>query len=118
MVSITVTEVLTQRIDNTYKKSRTEGFGKEVKRRIMLGTNNCSALDYYDAYYGRAQQVRRVVQNRTLDVLSNYDFIILPTTTNEAFEIGANTKILSPCTWEDIFTVQANLAGIPILYYR
>lgn len=101
-------------IDNTYKKSRTEGFGKEVKRRIMLGTFVLSS-GYYDAYYGRAQQVRKIVQNRTLEVLSSYDFIILPTTTNEAFEIGANTKDPIAMYLEDIFTVQANLAGIPAI---
>lgn len=101
-------------IDNTYKKSRTEGFGKEVKRRIMLGTFVLSS-GYYDAYYGRAQQVRRVIQNDTFATLAKYDFILLPTTTNEAFELGANTKDPIAMYLEDIFTVQANLVGVPAI---
>jgi aspartyl-tRNA(Asn)/glutamyl-tRNA(Gln) amidotransferase subunit A len=101
-------------IDNTYKKSRTEGFGKEVKRRIMLGTFVLSS-GYYDAYYGRAQQVRRIIRDNTLQKLEEFDFIILPTSTNEAFSLGANTKDPIAMYLEDIFTVQANLVGIPAI---
>ncbi len=101
-------------IDNTYKKSRTEGFGKEVKRRIMLGTFVLSS-GYYDAYYGRAQQVRRIIRDNTLQKLEEFDFIILPTSTNEAFALGANTKDPIAMYLEDIFTVQANLVGIPAI---
>lgn len=101
-------------IDNTYKKSRSEGFGKEVKRRIMLGTFVLSS-GYYDAYYGRAQQVRRLLRDKTAQVLEQYDFILLPTSTNEAFKLGENTKDPIAMYLEDIFTVQANLVGIPAI---
>jgi aspartyl-tRNA(Asn)/glutamyl-tRNA(Gln) amidotransferase subunit A len=101
-------------IDNTYKKSRSEGFGKEVKRRIMLGTFVLSS-GYYDAYYGRAQQVRRLLRDKTSEVLNQFDFIILPTSTNEAFKLGENTKDPIAMYLEDIFTVQANLVGIPAI---
>lgn len=101
-------------IDNTYKKSRSEGFGPEVKRRIMLGTFVLSS-GYYDAYYQKAQKARRIIQNKTLDILSQYDFIMLPTTTNEAFKFGDNTKDPIAMYLEDIFTVQANLAGVPAI---
>ena len=101
-------------IDNTYKKSRTEGFGKEVKRRIMLGTFVLSS-GYYDAYYGRGQQVRRIIRDNTLQKLEEFDFIILPTSSNEAFSLGANTKDPIAMYLEDIFTVQANLVGIPAI---
>ncbi len=101
-------------IDNTYKKSRSEGFGKEVKRRIMLGTFVLSS-GYYDAYYGRAQQARRLLRDKTAQVLEQYDFILLPTSTNEAFRLGENTKDPIAMYLEDIFTVQANLVGIPAI---
>lgn len=101
-------------IDDTYRKSRSEGFGKEVKRRIMLGTFVLSS-GYYDAYYGRAQQVRRLLKDKTEEVLSQADFILLPTSTNEAFKLGENTKDPIAMYLEDIFTVQANLVGIPAI---
>lgn len=101
-------------IDNTYKKSRTEGFGSEVKRRIMLGTFVLSS-GYYDAYYAKGQQARRLIQNKTLEILASHDFILLPTTTNEAFKLGENSKDPIAMYLEDIFTVQANLAGIPAI---
>lgn len=99
-------------IESTYTKSRSEGFGGEVKRRIMLGTFVLSS-GYYDAYYGRAQKVRRILKERTDEILSRYDFIILPTTTNEAFKIGENIKDPITMYLEDIYTVQANLVGVP-----
>ena len=74
-------------LESTYKKSRTEGFGVEVKRRIMLGTFVLSS-GYYDAYYSKGQKVRRVIQNKTNEILEKYDFIILPTTPGTAFEFG------------------------------
>lgn len=101
-------------IDDTYRKSRSEGFGKEVKRRIMLGTFVLSS-GYYDAYYGRAQQVRRLLKDKTEEVLKTNDFILLPTSTNEAFKLGENTKDPIAMYLEDIFTVQANLVGIPAI---
>lgn len=101
-------------VEDTYKKSRSEGFGEEVKRRIMLGTFVLSH-GYYDAYYTKGQKVRRVIQNKTNEILKNHDFIILPTTPTTAFEIGAN--VADPITMylQDIFTVQANLAGNPAI---
>jgi aspartyl-tRNA(Asn)/glutamyl-tRNA(Gln) amidotransferase subunit A len=99
-------------LDPTYRKSRTEGFGAEVKRRIMLGTFVLSA-GYYDAYYSKAQKIRRIIQDKTLEILKEYDFILLPSTPGTAPEIGE--KINDPIAMylEDIFTVQANLTGIP-----
>jgi aspartyl-tRNA(Asn)/glutamyl-tRNA(Gln) amidotransferase subunit A len=101
-----------QDVQTTYTTSRTEGFGREVKRRIMLGTFVLSA-GYYDAYYSKAQKVRRLIQEKTLEILSEYDFIITPTTPHTAFEIGSKGSDPVAMYLEDIFTVQANLAGIP-----
>ena len=100
-------------IDSTFRKSRSEGFGKEVKRRIMLGTFVLSS-GYYDAYYAKAQKLRRLLKDKTMEIFSNYDLILTPTTANPAFEIG---KIADPVAMylEDIFTVHANLAGIPAI---
>ena len=99
-------------LDTTYTKSRSEGFGAEVKRRIMLGTFVLSA-GYYDAYYSKAQKVRRLIQNKTFEILSEYDFILTPTTPHTAFKIGSHGNDPIAMYLEDIFTVQANLAGVP-----
>lgn len=99
-------------LESTYKKSRSEGFGKEVKRRIMLGTFVLSA-GYYDAYYSKAQKVRRLLRDKTHDILSKYDAIITPSTPGTAFEFGKNSKDPIQMYLEDIFTVQANLVGVP-----
>jgi aspartyl-tRNA(Asn)/glutamyl-tRNA(Gln) amidotransferase subunit A len=98
--------------DEVYTLSRTQGFGTEVKRRIMLGTFVLSA-GYYDAYYGKAQKARRLIRDATLQVLSNFDFIILPSAPTTAFAIGE--KVTDPIAMylADIFTVQANLTGLP-----
>ena len=96
--------------ESTYALSRTEGFGPEVKRRIMLGTFVLSA-GYYDAYYGQAQKVRRLIDNRTREIFADYDFILTPTTPHPAFEIGAKADDPLALYLEDIFTVHANLAG-------
>ena len=101
-------------IDQTYKKSRTEGFGTEVKRRIMLGTFVLSS-GYYDAYYSRAQKVRRVLQQKTNEILTQYDFIITPTTADAAFQMGQKSADPIAMYLEDIFTVQANLTGHPAI---
>lgn len=101
-------------LESTYKKSRTEGFGKEVKRRIMLGTFVLSS-GYYDAYYSRAQKVRRLLQDKTNEILDKYDFILLPTTPSTAFEIGRDATDPIVMYLEDIFTVQANLTGLPAI---
>jgi len=99
-------------LESTYRKSRSEGFGKEVKRRIMLGTFVLSA-GYYDAYYTKAQQVRRLIRNATNEIFKHADFILIPTTPGTAFEIGQKSNDPVVMYLEDIFTVQANLVGVP-----
>lgn len=101
-------------LESTFKMSRTEGFGEEVKRRIMAGTFVLSS-DYYDAYYTKAQKVRRVIQSETAKILDNFDFILLPTTPSEAFKIGEKADDPIAMYLADIFTVQAPLAGIPAI---
>jgi aspartyl-tRNA(Asn)/glutamyl-tRNA(Gln) amidotransferase subunit A len=100
-------------VEETYKKSRSEGFGKEVKRRIMAGTFVLSH-GYYDAYYTKGQKVRRVLQNKTKEIFDNFDFILLPTTPSTAFEINA-VKDPIQMYLQDIFTVHANLTGHPAI---
>lgn len=99
-------------LETTYTKSRSEGFGKEVKRRIMLGTFVLSA-GYYDAYYSKAQKVRKLIQEKTFEILADYDFILTPTTPHTAFKFGENSEDPVAMYLEDIFTVQANLSGVP-----
>ncbi len=101
-------------LESTYKKTRSEGFGKEVKRRIMLGTFVLSA-GYYDAYYSKAQKVRNKIRQKTRDILSQYDFIVTPSTPGTAFEFGKNSADPIKMYLEDIFTVQANIAGCPAI---
>lgn len=101
-------------LESTYKKSRSEGFGKEVKRRIMLGTFVLSA-GYYDAYYSKGQKVRKLLQEKTFEILKKYDFIVTPSTPGTAFEFGKNSADPIKMYLEDIFTVQANIAGIPAI---
>lgn len=101
-------------LESTFKESRTEGFGPEVKRRIMAGTFVLSS-DYYDAYYTKAQKVRRIIQNETSKILEEYDYILLPTTPTEAFKIGEKASDPIAMYLADIFTVQAPLAGIPAI---
>ncbi len=100
--------------ETIYTKSRTEGFGEEVKRRIMLGTFVLSS-GYYDAYYAKAQKVRRLIKDKTNEILSRFDFILTPTTPTAAFNIGEIVKDPIVMYLEDIFTVQAALAGIPAI---
>ncbi|WP_145712107.1 Asp-tRNA(Asn)/Glu-tRNA(Gln) amidotransferase subunit GatA [Chitinophaga japonensis] len=97
-----------------YKKSRSEGFGKEVKRRILLGTFVLSA-GYYDAYYTKAQQVRRLVVDKLSEILSAYDAILMPTVPSTAFKIGEKTSDPIAMYLADIYTVLANLAGVPAI---
>lgn len=99
-------------IDSTYVKSRSEAFGKEVKRRIMLGTFVLSS-GYYDAYYAKGQKVRRILKEKTDALLERYDLLLSPTTPHTAFKLGENTEDPIKMYLEDIFTVHANLAGIP-----
>ena len=101
-------------VDGTYKKSRSEGFGKEVKRRIMLGTFVLSA-GYYDAYFGKAQSVRRMVTDKIAALLENHDFVLTPTTTDSAFKFGENVDDPIAMYLQDIFTVLANLVGMPAI---
>ena len=101
-------------IPSTYFNSRTEGFGKEVKRRIMLGTFVLST-GFYDAYYSKAQKVRRLIKTATEEMLNEADFVISPTTPHPAFKIGEKADDNISLYLEDIFTVQANLAGNPAI---
>jgi len=101
-------------LESTYKKTRSEGFGKEVKRRIMLGTFVLSA-GYYDAYYSKAQKVRKMIREKTREILSQYDFIVTPSTPSTAFEFGKNSEDPIKMYLEDIFTVQANIVGCPAI---
>lgn len=103
-----------QDIPSTYFNSRTEGFGTEVKRRIMLGTFVLST-GYYDAYYAKGQKVRRLIKQATDDILSKADFIISPTTPHPAFKTGEKVDDPISLYLEDIFTAQANLAGNPAI---
>ncbi|MHA8050032.1 Asp-tRNA(Asn)/Glu-tRNA(Gln) amidotransferase subunit GatA [Aquirufa sp. ROCK-SH2] len=97
-----------------YKRTRMEGFGEEVKRRIMLGTFVLSA-DYYDAYYTKAQKVRRLVKEFTENVLLDYDFMISPTTSSTAYQMGEKTLDPIQMYLGDLFTVQANITGLPAI---
>lgn len=99
-------------LESTFKKSRTEGFGPEVKRRIMLGTFVLSS-DFYDAYYTKAQKVRQLIRQKTLDIFKNFDVVVTPTTSTVAFKIGEKSSDPIAMYLADLFTVQANLAGIP-----
>jgi len=101
-------------LEETYVFSRSEGFGAEVKRRIMLGTYVLSA-GYYDAYYAKAQKVRRVLRDKTKAIFADYDFILSPTTTNSSFKIGEKSNDPIEMYLEDVFTVQANLVGMPAI---
>lgn len=100
-----------QGVEETYRRSRSEGFGAEVKRRILLGTFVLSA-GYYDAYYAQGMRVRRLIRENTLKAFERYDLIMTPTCPSTAFAPG---EISDPVSMylQDIFTVQANLAGIP-----
>jgi aspartyl-tRNA(Asn)/glutamyl-tRNA(Gln) amidotransferase subunit A len=95
-----------------YKKSRSEGFGDEVKRRIMIGTFALSS-GYYDAYYKKAQQIRTLIKQDFEKVFENYDVVIGPTNPTTAFKIGE--KIDDPVTMyvNDLLTIPVNLAGLP-----
>jgi aspartyl-tRNA(Asn)/glutamyl-tRNA(Gln) amidotransferase subunit A len=97
-----------------YKKTRFEGFGKETKKRIMLGTFVLSA-NYYDAYYTKAQKVRRLIKEFTDNLLETYDFIVCPTTPTTAYKLGEKTADPIQMYLGDLFTVQANVVGLPAI---
>ena len=104
----------THDLESMYKKTRTEGFGKEVKRRIMLGTFVLSA-SYYDAYYTKAQKVRRMIRDYTKSILQEYDFIIMPTTPTTAFKLGEHSEDPLEMYLADLFTVQSSVSGLPAI---
>lgn len=95
-----------------YKQSRTEGFGVEVKRRILLGTYILSA-SYYDTYYAKAQKVRRLIREQTKALFQQHDILLMPTTPTTAFPLGKNTNDPMAMYLADIYSVHANVAGIP-----
>lgn len=99
-------------LKDMYENSRTGGFGLEVKRRIMLGTYVLSA-GYYDAYYKKAQKVRRLLKNDFDDAFRNVDLILTPTSPTAAFRIGEKLEDPLSMYLSDIYTTSANLAGIP-----
>lgn len=100
-------------VEQTYKKSRSEGFGPEVKRRIMAGTFVLSH-GYYDAYYTKGQKVRRILQTKTNEFFKDFDIILTPTTPSVAFELNA-VKDPIQMYLQDIYTVHANLTGHPAI---
>ena len=99
-------------LEDMYKRTRGEGFGTEVKRRIMVGTYALSE-GFYDAYYKKAQQIRRLIQQDFVRVLSEVDVIMGPTTPTTAFKLGEKTSDPVEMYMEDIFTLSLNLAGLP-----
>jgi aspartyl-tRNA(Asn)/glutamyl-tRNA(Gln) amidotransferase subunit A len=101
-------------LEELYRRSRSEGFGTEVQRRILLGTFVLRS-GYFDAYYGKAQKARRAVQNATNADLAKVDLLISPTTPHTAFELGREASDPTVMYLEDIFTVQAPIAGLPAL---
>jgi len=99
-------------LESMYKRSRTEGFGEEVRRRILLGTFVLSA-SYYDAYYTKAQKVRRLIRDATIQLFKEYEFIVLPTTPSTAFKLGEHSDNPLEMYTADLLTVQASISGIP-----
>jgi aspartyl-tRNA(Asn)/glutamyl-tRNA(Gln) amidotransferase subunit A len=100
-------------LDDLYRRSRGEGFGAEVQRRILIGTYVLSA-GYYDAYYIQAQKVRRLISQEFTEAFKNVDVILGPTTPNTAFKIGEKTDPVSMYLC-DIYTISVNMAGLPAL---
>jgi aspartyl-tRNA(Asn)/glutamyl-tRNA(Gln) amidotransferase subunit A len=98
-------------LDDFYKNNRSEGFGMEVKRRIMLGTFVLST-GYYDAYYAKAQQVRRLISDKTKAIFDQFDLLVMPTTPSTAFKFGEKSNDAVEMFLGDLYTVYANLAGI------
>ena len=101
-----------QNLEDLYTRTRGEGFGAEVKRRIMVGTYALSA-GYYDAYYLKAQKIRRLIKNDFVAAFNEVDLILGPTTPNPAWKLGEKTNDPVSAYLEDIYTITANLAGIP-----
>ena len=101
-------------LEELYIQTRSEGFGDEVKRRILIGSYVLSA-GYYDAYYKKAQQVRRLIKNDFDSAFKNVDVILTPTTRGTAFEMGSKGSDPIQMYLEDLFTISANLAGLPAM---
>jgi aspartyl-tRNA(Asn)/glutamyl-tRNA(Gln) amidotransferase subunit A len=101
-------------LHSMYKKSRSEAFGKEVQRRILLGTFVLSA-SYYDAYYTKAQKVRRIIRDKTKEMFRDFDFILMPITPTTAFKLGEHTDNPLEMYLADLFSVQANVVGVPAI---
>ncbi len=105
----------TDDLNDLYIKSRSEGFGDEVKRRILIGTYALSA-GYYDAYYKKAQQVRRLIKNDFDNVFQSVDILMTPTSPNTAFKFGSKgSQNPVELYLEDLFTISSNLAGLPAI---
>ena len=101
-------------IDELYKKSRSQGFGQEVKRRILIGTYALSA-GYYDAYYLKAQKIRKIISNEFAQAFKDVDLVLGPTAPDSAFKIGEKSNDPIAMYLSDIFTVSTNLAGLPAM---
>lgn len=101
-------------ISDLIKRSRSEGFGDEVKNRIMVGTFALSA-GYYDAYYRKAQQIRRLIKNDFVEAFKDVDLILGPTTPSPAFKVGEKSSDPISMYLEDIYTISVNLAGLPAI---
>ena len=101
-------------LEELYIQTRSEGFGDEVKRRILIGSYVLSA-GYYDAYYKKAQQVRRLIKKDFDEAFLNVDVIMTPTTRGSAFDIGSKGSDPIQMYLEDLFTISANLAGLPAM---
>ena len=101
-------------LNDLYTRSRAEGFGEEVKRRILVGTYALSA-GFYDAYYRKAQKIRRLIKQDFIDAFKDVDIIAGPTTPNPAFALGEKTSDPLAMYLEDIYTIAVNLAGLPAI---
>ena len=108
------TKIAVEDLTEFYKRNRSEGFGKEVKRRILLGTFVLSA-GYFDAYFTKAQQVRKMLVDNITHIFTDYDAIILPTSPTTAFTFGENSDDPIAMYLADIYTVFANLTGLPAI---
>jgi aspartyl-tRNA(Asn)/glutamyl-tRNA(Gln) amidotransferase subunit A len=106
-----------QNLEELYKQSRGEGFGAEVKRRIMVGTYTLSA-GYYDAYYIKAQKIRRLIADEFKQALSEVDFILSPTSPTPTFALGSKTADPIQMYLSDIYTIAVNLAGLPAISFN
>jgi aspartyl-tRNA(Asn)/glutamyl-tRNA(Gln) amidotransferase subunit A len=99
-------------LQDMYCRTRSEGFGEEVQRRIMIGTY-CLSAGYYDAYYGKAQQVRQLIQQDFVEAFKSVDLIMGPTCPSPAFKFGSKGDDPVAMYLEDIYTIATNLAGLP-----